>query len=71
MKDTTVKKVNSNHSPVGTLGQKYLASGVHVSMRLWENEKPGEPKPQTARDFETVGFVIQGQAQLQIEGQLQ
>jgi len=69
MGDTTIKKVNSNNSPVGTLGQKYLVSGVHISMRLWENEKPGGPNPQTTRDFETVGFVLQGRAKLQIEGQ--
>jgi hypothetical protein len=34
MRDTTVKKVSSGHSPQGDMGQKYLASGVAVSMRL-------------------------------------
>jgi quercetin dioxygenase-like cupin family protein len=50
------------------MGQKYLASGVHVSMRLWD-EEPGEQKPISRRDYETVGYVIQGKAELQIEGQ--
>ncbi len=69
MRDTTITKIDSRHSPRGLLGQKYLASGVHLSMRLWENEPPGEPKPMSRRDYETVGFVISGAAELVIEGQ--
>jgi quercetin dioxygenase-like cupin family protein len=51
------------------MGQKYLATGVSVSMRLWEDEPPGEAKPTTDRNFETVGYVIKGRAELTIEGQ--
>jgi quercetin dioxygenase-like cupin family protein len=69
MGDTSVIKVQSKHSPRGEMSQKYLASGVHVAMRLWENEPPGEPKPLATRDYETVGFVIKGRAELHIEGQ--
>ncbi len=69
MADTTVVKVNSAHSPRGEMGQKYLASGKGVSMRLWTEEPPGETKPKTARDYETVGFVIAGRAELHLEGQ--
>jgi quercetin dioxygenase-like cupin family protein len=68
--DTTVKKVDSRHSPRGIDGQKYLASGKTVSMRLWENEPPAEPKQPTEREYETVGFVISGRAELHIEGQV-
>jgi quercetin dioxygenase-like cupin family protein len=69
MTDTTVKKVQSESSPEGPQGQKYLASGVQIAMRLWENEPPGQPKPETRRDYETVGFVLQGRASLNLEGQ--
>src|SRR5579871_3181640 len=69
MSDTTVIKVKSAFSPRGQRGQKYLASGVHVAMRLWEDEPPGEPKPASRRDYETVGFVIRGRAELHLEGQ--
>ncbi|BBD64686.1 hypothetical protein NIES4072_16500 [Nostoc commune NIES-4072] len=69
MSDTTVIKVDSSHSPKGQLGQKYLASGKTISMRLWENEEPNEPKEPTAREYETVGYVISGRAELHIEGQ--
>ncbi len=70
MGDTSVKKVQSKTSPKGELGQKYLASGIHVSMRLWEEEQPGEPKPESSREYETVGYVIKGRAELHLEGQM-
>jgi len=70
MGDTSVKKVKSEYSPKGKMGQKYLASGIHVSMRLWEIEKPGQSKPASVRDYETVGFVISGRAELHLEGQM-
>jgi quercetin dioxygenase-like cupin family protein len=70
MGDTSVKKVQSKYSPTGEHGQKYLAGGIRVSMRLWENEQPGEAKPETERDYETVGYVIKGRAELYIEGQM-
>ncbi|MBD2205439.1 cupin domain-containing protein [Calothrix sp. FACHB-1219] len=69
MSDTSVKKVDSTHSPKGKLGQKYLASGKTLAMRLWENEQPSEDKPPTSRDYETVGYVINGRAELHLEGQ--
>ena len=65
----SVTKVSAAASPEGEMGQRYLASGVRVSMRLWQNEPPGEPKPATARNYETVGYVISGRAELQLDGQ--
>ncbi|HEY9813229.1 MAG TPA: cupin domain-containing protein [Candidatus Sericytochromatia bacterium] len=70
MPDKSVKKVDSSHSPKGELGQKYLASGKTVSMRLWEDQQPDEAKPPTKRDYETVGYVITGRAELHLEGQV-
>ncbi len=70
MPDKTVNKIDSAYSPKGQLGQKYLASGKTVSMRLWENEQPDEPKEPAAREYETVGYVISGRAELHIEGQI-
>ena len=68
--DTTVTKVDSRHSPHGSLGQKYLASGVHVAMRLWEKEPSQDEKPESRREYETVGYVIEGKAELHLEGQM-
>ncbi|HZH04036.1 MAG TPA: cupin domain-containing protein [Myxococcaceae bacterium] len=69
MADTSVVKLNSKYSPHGDLGQKYLATGIKMGMRLWEDEAPGEPKEPSARDYETVGYVLKGRAELHIEGQ--
>jgi quercetin dioxygenase-like cupin family protein len=69
MADTSVTKVDSRHSPTGPQGEKYLASSPSVGMRLWENEPPADAKPAATRDYETVGFVIKGTAELVIEGQ--
>ncbi|MEP6923932.1 MAG: cupin domain-containing protein [Pyrinomonadaceae bacterium] len=70
MSDTTVTKVDSNESPIGEMGQKYLASGKSLAMRLWENEQPNEAKEHATRDYETVGYVISGRAELHLEGQM-
>ncbi len=69
MPDTTIKKVEAGTSPRGEMGQKYLVAGKRVSMRLWV-EEPGEKrKAPTAREYETVGYVISGSARLDLEGQ--
>lgn len=70
MADKTVKKVDADHSPKGEKGQKYLASGTRLAMRLWE-EEPGDAEGKTphAHSYETVGFVIEGRAELHLEGQ--
>ena len=67
--DTTVKKVEASSSPRGEMGQKYLVAGKRVSMRLWIDEPGGKLKSPTARDYETVGYVISGSAKLDLEGQ--
>lgn len=68
MGDSTVLKVDSAHSPKGSMGQTYLATGKSISMRKWE-EEPGNSRPATKRDYETVGYVIKGRARLHLEDQ--
>ena len=69
MADTTITKVDGDHSPTGVLGQVYLAAGTALSMRMWREQPAGEPEPESARDYETVGYVIGGRAELHSEGQ--
>lgn len=69
MADTTVKKVDSVGSPRGEMGQVYLASGVRLGMRLWDAVEPGAFKSHRVREYETVGYVISGRAELEIEAQ--
>jgi mannose-6-phosphate isomerase-like protein (cupin superfamily) len=68
MTDTTIKKVSSEFSPTGEMGQVYLASGKRVSLRLWRDEEP-QAKEAVRRDYETVGYVISGRAELTVGGQ--
>ena len=69
MSDTSVVKVEAAHAPKGPQGQKYLADGRSLSMRLWDREAPGADKAPARRDYETAGYVIAGKAELTLEGQ--
>jgi quercetin dioxygenase-like cupin family protein len=68
--EKNVDKVRDEWASRGEMGQRYLASGESVSMRLWDSEKPGEPKPEARREYETVGYVLGGRAELHLEGEV-
>jgi quercetin dioxygenase-like cupin family protein len=68
MGDSSIKKVSEATSPKGAMGQTYLVSGKHVALRLWKSEPPQSDVPHR-RDYETVGYVIAGRAELTLEGQ--
>lgn len=70
MVDTSVQKLNSHFSPRGEMGQKYLAAGIAMDMRLWEGAEPSDEKPAEARPYETIGYVIAGRAELHLQGQM-
>lgn len=70
MTDKTITKIDSAYSPRGEAGQKYLASGKAMSMRLWDCEPDSSDKAESQRDYETIGFVLKGKAELHIEGQM-
>lgn len=69
MPDISVTKVEATYAPKGLEGQRYLAAGRSISMRLWDQEPPGEAKPVARRDYETAGYAIAGRAELVLEGQ--
>ena len=69
MEDTTIKKIDSKHSPKGKKGQKYLATGLTMAMRLWEKESPRVDKKENVNPYETVGYVVEGRAKLHSEEQ--
>ncbi len=69
MTDTTIKKIDSTQSPTGAMGQKYLASGLTVSMRLWDAVGSDIQLDEHTRDYETVGYVLKGRAKLHSEQQ--
>ena len=54
-------EVGAATAPRGPMGQKYLASGIRLSMRIWERESPDtQPKAETTANYETAGYVIAG-----------
>ena len=70
MGDTSITKVSAKSAPTGPQGQRYLAAGSRLSMRMWDAEVPGVPKPEAMREYETLGYVLEGKAELELEGQL-
>ncbi len=69
MPNTRITKVEAGDAPERAAGQKRLATGEALSMRLWEKRAPGPAETPVRRDYETVGYAIAGRAELTIEGQ--
>lgn len=69
MADGTANSLNTASTPAAVPGQRHLANGKHVALRLWDLA-PGEVLPAARRACETVGFVLSGRAELHIEGQV-
>jgi len=60
--------VDTQGAPIGSMGQKLLVSGNAIAMRLWDEDPgEGEAKSAAARNYETVGYVLSGRAELTIE----
>ena len=70
MADSTITKVRLESAPAGSQGQKYLATGQNVALRMWDEEPSEDPKPPAARDYETVGYVVSGHAEIHADGQV-
>ncbi len=54
---------------IGAMGQQYLAAGKQVALRRWE-EDVCEFKEFVSRDYETVGYVLSGELELDLDGQV-
>lgn len=68
MADASITKVEAGQAQQGPQGQRYLAGGEALSMRLWDREPPNDGKHSARREYETVGYVISGRATLTVEG---
>jgi len=63
-------KIAKSDAPRGDQGQRFLAAGQSVALRLWEAEAVGEIQSKTTRDYEVVGFVLSGRAELHFDSQV-
>lgn len=70
MADSMISKVRLEAATTGSMGQKYLASGENIALRMWDEESHDGIKPATSRDYETVGYVISGRAEIHFDGQV-
>ncbi|WP_182869552.1 cupin domain-containing protein [Rhodopirellula sp. JC639] len=52
----------------GAMGQEYLVSGKQVALRRW-SEQPGDFSQLRRRDYEIVGFVLEGTLQVVLDGE--
>ena len=52
----------------GGMGQEYLAAGKTVALRRWE-ESVKTDNHERCRDYETVGYVLEGVLELNLDGQ--
>ena len=69
MNTSTLEKTPRNKAVTGDKGQLYLAAGDDVALRMWEHSPASDGCESPARDYETVGYVISGQAELTVDGQ--
>ena len=54
-------------APTGGAGQKLLAAGQKVALRMWD-EGPTRGKTDHANDYETVGYALEGEATVTVNG---
>ncbi|EMB18753.1 cupin domain-containing protein [Rhodopirellula europaea] len=57
----------SSDAGQGAMGQIYLATGKQVALRRWEESPGGFSKP-TTREYEVVGYLLQGVLELELDG---
>lgn len=60
---------STEDAATGEMGQDYLATGKHVAMRRWE-ENACDFGEERVRDYETVGYVLEGSFELDLDGQI-
>ena len=60
--------ISKDASTIGSMGQHYLVCGKDIALRRWE-QGVCEYSRETTRDYETVGYVLSGVIELDLDGQ--
>ena len=63
-----IELLNEDEGATGDQGQVLLAAGERVSMRLWRDEAPTRDFVRSTRPYETVGYVLEGVAEFELNG---
>jgi len=61
--------ISKSDASKGQMGQQYLVTGKSVALRRWQEPAGQEMSKPTIRDYETVGYVLHGQLELDLDGQ--
>ena len=64
-----IEIIDAEHTRKSKSGERHLAKGRSISMRMWDAEPAGIEKKPMRRPYETVGYVIAGRAEVVIEGE--
>lgn len=70
MKSFKANTVHFRSSSTRDIAQNSLVTEKSLLMRCWENEQPAEPEVEAPREYETVGYVLEGKAELHLEGKV-
>ena len=63
-----IEIIDAQHTRKSKTGERHLAKGKLLSMRMWDAEPAGIEKRTIRRDYETVGYCIAGRAEVIVEG---
>jgi len=58
--------VRSTDAGEGSRGERFLARGEQVALRVWDHEPAGETAPEHANAYEYVAYVTQGSMRVRI-----
>jgi uncharacterized cupin superfamily protein len=64
-----IEIIDAEHTRKSKYGERHLAKGVAMSMRMWDCEPAGIEKKARRCDYETIGYVIAGRAEVVIGGE--
>lgn len=62
--------VHEDEAETGASGQRLLAGGESMALRLWDEQPVGDAEEPVARDYETVGYVVSGRVELTLGDQV-
>jgi len=58
--------ISSGEATTGSRGERLLAHGERVGLRVWEHEPAGEAAPAHANPYEYVAYVARGALRVRI-----